>query len=267
MTMYLLFLVDDEETVLHNMQKVFNFEDYGFTLAGVFTNPLIALEQAKVVQPHLIITDIKMPQMDGLEFTGQIKSILPDAEIVILTGHDNFIFAQSAIKLGVSDYLLKPIRKADYSNMLKAMQKKLDEKYHQVTYVRTLEKMAKNTYKPVTHDEEETSGGACFSSNIMEAIDYIQQHFTENITLSEVAEYTHLSKNYLSDLFRKELSTSFGNYLTSIRMNKAKQLLTETDLKMYEISEQVGYHDYAYFSTQFKKHTGKTLSEFKGHRT
>lgn len=262
--MYSVILVDDEKIVLDNMQKVIHFEEFGFSLEGVFTNPNLALEEIPQIRPQLIITDIKMPQMDGLEFTGKIRQILPDTEIVILSGHDNFIFAQSAVKLGVSDYLLKPIRKSDYTNMLKEMYRKIDAKNNQAAYMQTLEKMAKNTYTPADAKTQSSQKKAPYSKIIMEAISYLQEHFTENITLSQAADYTHVSKNYLSDLFRKELDTSFGNYLTSLRMNKAKQLLSETDMKMYEISEAVGYKDYAYFSTQFKKYTGKTLSEFKG---
>lgn len=146
--------------------------------------------------------------------------------------------------------------------MLRKMYKKIDSRKHQASYVETLEKMVHHTYSEPSPNVLEKQLQP-FSQNIMYAIDFVQNHYTENISLSDVASYAHLSKNYISDLFRKELNISFGGYLTSVRMEQAKKYLTETDMRMYEICTAVGYNDYAYFSTQFKKYTGKTLSEFR----
>lgn len=122
--MYSLVLLDDEKIVLQGIQKVFHLEDYGFQVTGAFNNPLKALESLEELKPDLIITDVKMPQMDGLEFSARVREILPDTEIVILSGYDEFSNAQHALKLGVRDYLLKPIKKADFAAMLTRMQQK-----------------------------------------------------------------------------------------------------------------------------------------------
>jgi len=101
------------------------------------------------------------------------------------------------------------------------------------------------------------------SKTILTAIQYIKDHFNENITLSGVAEHTHISKNYLCDLLKKELNITFIDYVTNLRIERAKYYLSNTDMKMYEISAAVGYNDYAYFSQIFKRHTGISLSNYR----
>ena len=113
--MYRLLLLDDEEIVTRGIQKVFDLEKSGFQVVGVFQNPQKALESLPGLQPDLMITDIKMPQMSGLDFAAEAKQLLPESEIVILSGYGDFGFAQSAVKIGVSDYLLKPIKKMIFS--------------------------------------------------------------------------------------------------------------------------------------------------------
>lgn len=109
--MYTMVLLDDEKIVLQGIQKVCEKEDCGFLVKGAFVDPLKALDALPELRPHLIITDVRMPQMDGLEFAKRAKEILPESEIVILSGYRDFTYAQTAMKIGVSDYLLKPIKR------------------------------------------------------------------------------------------------------------------------------------------------------------
>lgn len=523
--MYRLLLLDDEEIVTRGIQKVFDLEKSGFQVVGVFQNPQKALESLPGLQPDLMITDIKMPQMSGLDFAAEAKQLLPESEIVILSGYGDFGFAQSAVKIGVSDYLLKPIKKDDFQQMLDTMHAKLEEKKTQKQQADNMALLLQNSYtelknrfflslaednvfdeklyqtlqkhhtmdvfdtdfllvkvdfdqaylhgdymseigkliqdsegkfadfglveaflsdeslyfyvnnikasdeemirqetrllveekrqkgiqlvcgishmyhgirelfrarndcirrifmqranidehsaaNPIQTDEinihmpyEEiealfhmiTTGEmeglsyilqkiyelpedkipillldyscsvtflillrvyqlqfkfgldqqivshreldlrvlkreypsmeiqrnlvekklltvaeqiavqemAAPSKMIRAALDYINAHFHENISLMDVAENINISKNYLCDIFKKELGVTFINYVTNLRIEKAKEYLTGTDMKMYEVSNAVGYNDYAYFSQIFKKHTGKTLSSYR----
>ena len=144
--MYRLLLLDDEEIVTRSIQKVFQLQEFGFEVAGAFSNPVKALEQVGQLKPDLIITDVKMPQMDGLEFSSRVKEILPDVEIVILSGYGDFSYAQTAVKLGVSDYLLKPIKKDDFKNMLVRMRQKIEEKQSRQNYYNSLRKVLQNSF-------------------------------------------------------------------------------------------------------------------------
>ena len=524
--MYRLVLLDDEEIVTKGIQKVFDLESFGFFVVGTFQNPKKALEQISVLQPDLIITDVKMPQMDGLEFSGKARQILPDVEIVILSGYDDFSYAQTAVKIGVSDYLLKPIKKDDFKHMLERVHQKIDEKRSKADYYNSLQEFAESNYEemknrfflecaengvldqnryqalemktgrsfldsifllirmdifrmstvgdymselgkvtgeieaeisgygcleeflsdeslyfylydidpnqgdeirevvrafgdakrqsgtqftiavsqvhegltklfaarndcirqilmeeihidensdanpvrmqdtnlvvpymelenlfrsistgdsdkmreavekiyevpaqastilyrdysysitylilirmvqlqnkynaqqpivpqelldyknlrkeyPTVERQKELVGNSAFllsdliakqkvaapSKMILTALQYINEHFSENISLTDVAENINISKNYLCDIFKKELGgVTFINYVTNLRIEKAKEYLANTDMKMYEVSSAVGYNDYAYFSQLFKKHTGMTLSAYR----
>ena len=101
------------------------------------------------------------------------------------------------------------------------------------------------------------------SKIILSAVQYINNNYNKNINLTDVANAIHISKNYLCDIFKKEMNITFIDYVTNLRIEKAKYLLSHTDKKMYEISEEVGYNDYAYFSQIFKRHTGTTLSAYR----
>lgn len=523
--MYNLIIIDDEEIVLNSIQKVFKMENYHFKVVGTFTNPREALEEIEELYPHLIITDIKMPHMDGLEFSKKAKQLLPQVEIVVLSGHDDFIFAQTAVKMGISDYLLKPIKKKDFEEMLITMHKKIQtyldgEQQFKILRNATLSNYSilKNKFFTMVMEQGNTSDpviknlynelGFCFSEDrfvlvkfaidqicveddyisiieklinefkehiksygfieefytdeylyfylydmdkgnfseenferavvqytqeknehglkllvgvshihscisnlffavyecdeciltsdtrvtsnklpmdnifsmdlnlnfpyseieslflaiysndknklldcleiilsipttliykdfkysiaiiimirlyqiqdkyngeyqyitrdllkierlkqlcpttvqlndllldkasvladlvnshsvaapsktILAAVQYIEKHFNENISLSDVADHIYISKNYLCDLFKKELNITVIDYVTNLRIEKAKHYLSNTDMKMYEISSAVGYKEYPYFSQIFKRHTGISLSNYR----
>ena len=101
--MYSMVILDDERIVLQGIQKLCQKEDFGFVIKGAFVDSLKALDALPGLRPHLIITDVRMPQMDGLEFAKRAKEILPESEIVILSGYRDFSYAQTAMQIGVSD--------------------------------------------------------------------------------------------------------------------------------------------------------------------
>ncbi|MCD8217060.1 MAG: response regulator, partial [Clostridiales bacterium] len=144
--MYRLLLLDDEEFVLKGIQRVYDLPSYGFEVVGAFSNPLKALEQLEELKPDLVITDVKMPAMDGLEFADEAKKRNPGVEVVILSGYDDFSYAQAAVRLGVSDYLLKPIKKDDFIAMLRHMYSRIEEKQSREKSYQVLQKLLKDNW-------------------------------------------------------------------------------------------------------------------------
>lgn len=120
----------------------------------------------------------------------------------------------------------------------------------------------KDFYESVLKGLSKLSGKQ-HSRVILQAVDYISQNYAQNINLEMAAEYVNKSKNYFSYLFKKELGISFVEYLNVVRIEAAKQLLDTTAEKTYEISEKVGYSDYKYFSSVFKKTTGMSPAQYK----
>lgn len=125
--MYKLMLVDDEEEVRKGIMDEVDWERYGFTVVGEAENGKDALEIAEAVIPDVVITDIKMPFMDGLQLSSELKKLYPTVKILILTGFDEFQFAQQAIKLHVDEYVLKPVLSKDLTNILMKMKTQIDD--------------------------------------------------------------------------------------------------------------------------------------------
>jgi two-component system response regulator YesN len=124
--MYKLILVDDEEEVRKGILEKIEWEKYGFEIAGEAENGIDALEMAERVMADLVITDIKMPFMDGLTLSEKISQRLPTSRIIILTGFDEFEYAQRAVKLDVVEYVLKPISSDELTEILQRVKAKLD---------------------------------------------------------------------------------------------------------------------------------------------
>lgn len=277
--MYSMILLDDEKIVLQGIQKLCQKEDFGFVIKGAYVDPLKALDALPDLRPHLVITDVRMPQMDGLEFARRVREILPESEIVILSGYRDFSYAQTAMQIGVSDYLLKPVKKSDFADMLHRIYERLEAKSGQASYYRVLDgyarglvdeaevRQAVSSMQPsgtVHHPGELAREGNQSPTRIVrDALYYIRRHYNENISLTDVAEHINVNKSYLCDVFKKEQKVTILQYMTNLRIEKAKELLIHTDMKMYEISVEVGYNDYTYFSQIFKRSTGETLSEFR----
>ena len=125
--MYSVLLVDDEEEVLEVIKKKLDWEAMGFEVVGSAANGVEALEFVEDHQPDVVLSDIRMPYMDGLEFAGQVLKLYPDINIIIFSGFDDFEFAKSAISLGVKDYLLKPIDTTELHDIFSKTKMRLDE--------------------------------------------------------------------------------------------------------------------------------------------
>lgn len=129
--MYKLLMVDDEEEVRRGIIEEIDWKTYGFKMVGEAENGMEALNMIDEVLPDVVITDIKMPSMDGLKLSEAIKKKNPTIKIIILTGFDQFEFAQKAVKLHIDEYLLKPVEAKEMINILQKVKLELDDEYAQ----------------------------------------------------------------------------------------------------------------------------------------
>lgn len=245
-------IIEDEEFIRRGMVITTPWNDFDCQIVGEASNGLEGAKLIKKLKPDIVITDIRMPIMDGLQM---IKNLLDfsDTEYIIVSGYDDFKYAQQAIKLGVKDYLLKPIDDIEfYTTLNKVIQNvKLKKgKNEALEYKIFKEFTVKSNY----------DGRIKY---IIEATEYIKANYSKDITLKEVAENLYISESYLSRLFKTYTSYTFIEYLTKYRMKIAINLLKDHRIKVYEVSELVGYNDPKYFSVIFKKYVGTTPMEFK----
>lgn len=239
--MYGVVLVDDEEIILQGLQRVFPWADYGLEVIGTASDGQEGLQLIRRLKPDILLTDIRMPNMDGLHMIAAMESEFPNMQISVLTAFRDFDYARDAIRLGVCRYLLKP--------------SKMDELKEAVGF------MTDNLHalKPVEEEEAGEAGNYVARA----AMQYIKEHYEEHISLSDVAEHVYVSPWHLSKLINGHLGQSFFDIVNGLRINQAKELLMNPALKVHEIAIQVGYGDVAHFSKNFKKATGKSPMEFR----
>jgi len=191
----------------------------------------------------LILTDIRMPFMNGLELASRLRENEQDICTIIISGHDEFEYAKAAIKLSVFDYILKPIILSELNDVIRRATQWIKD-------------------NPRKRGDELTSSKYPNEINIAEQ--YIRKNFMEvSLDLNSVANYVNLNPCYFSTLFKKKTNSSFINFLTNLRIEKAKHLLKNTSMRTYEVAYEIGYDNPSYFSTVFKKITGLTPKEYK----
>lgn len=191
---------------------------------------------SKQYNPNIIIMDIMLAEMDGLSAIGEIRTFLPHSCITILSACSNFSYAQKAISLEVFEYLLKPVKPQVFEDVFEQM---LD--FTIETHVRPL----KDNKVDSSNLED------CQYYVIQEAIEYINEHFNEKLTLELVASKTFMSPKYFSQLFKKITDISFSKYVNDIKIKHACKLLETTNYPAYRISMECGFSDPSYFNRVF----------------
>ena len=251
--MFKAVVVEDEELLRLGLINYFDWKSYGFELAGEAGNGEKGLEVIRKVEPDMVITDIKMPEMDGLELAEKLLELYPDIKMIFLTAYSDFEYVRLALRMGVSDYLLKPFQDGE-----------LEGAVQRLLHLNPFEKTA------LEKEEEELLGikdkEMISNRYVKSAIEYIEEHYKDaDFAVSGLAEHIGVSEGHISRLFKAETDTSINNYLTKYRIKKAMDYLKDVKVKVYEVAEQVGYQDIAYFSNTFKKLVGKSPSDYQSY--
>lgn len=250
--MYNLLVVDDESIIRRGIRAFIDFEGlsiHGFFEAGNGEEALAILKQQHI---DLILADINMPKMNGLEFCRLAKEQYPSVKIAILTGYDYLDYAIRAIKVGVDDYALKPLSRDDVQKLL----------FHLVH-----KKKEEDSFTAVRQAVDKLTGdaGTEGESSIREQIaDMLDAHLADSgFSLSAMAAGLGYNISYLSTLFKRCFGENFRDYILNLRLERAKILLLSTRLKNYEIAAAIGIDDPNYFSVCFRRKYNKTPKEFR----
>jgi len=253
-------IVEDESLVRQGLVFTTPWNDFGCEVVGTAANGLEGLELVAKLEPEIVFTDIRMPGMTGLEMISRLKERV-DAEYIIITGYSEFEYAKKAVKLGVKDYLLKPIDDGELYEIIRNVATLVRQKI-KIQKLQAIEELQASNimnFKDYVLNKENTNK----ENYISDAIDYLKANYQRDINIKEAAEILHLSESYLSRLFKRETGYTFIEYLTNYRIKKAIDFLKDKNVKIYEISSLVGYGDSRYFSALFRKYVGVTPSEFR----
>ena len=232
-------LVDDEIMIREGFKRLFDWEAHDCKVVGEAADGMEALAKLDALEPDIAIMDINIPIMNGLKVIQLSRIKHPDTAFVIVSGYDDFAYCREALRLQITDYILKPVNYEEFGTCI-------------------------DNLKIALFQRQSSGGGEQREERTIHGITrYLQEHLAEEVSLSVLAEEFHLSAQYISQLFKNEIGVGFLTYLTNIRMERAKQLLLSTSLSIAEVSEQSGYSDYRVFTKVFKKAEGITPSQYR----
>ena len=244
---YQVMLVDDEYYLRQSLRRSVQQLDEELYIAAEAGNGQEALDLLREKDFQIVITDIRMPVMDGLELAGRIHELYPDIVTIILPGYADFEYPQSALRYGVFDYLLKPVNKEDLEAAISRAKVKLSD----------------------THDlpEETETGKYGAEETVVHVVRYMREHFMEDIDMGMLSSHYGFQSAYLTKIFNRYAGEPPLKYLTNIRIQEACRLLRETSLPIGTVGERVGYPDQFHFSKTFRKATGLNPSAYRKQTT
>lgn len=245
---YTIVVAEDEELLLNNLIQKIQRADQDFEVVGKAQTGSQAYELIEQLTPDVVITDIRMPVMDGITLLTKVREQFPLTKFIITSGFSDFDYARSAINLKVSDYLLKPIDPDELKTVLLKIKKEF-----QIT---------KSSY-----DEVFNPGTTRMSPAQIAALlkDFLVENYAQDINLNLIANNLNYSPSYLTKIFCQVYDCTPSKYIINLRMSQAQKMLQHNpELSIRQIGEITGYHDQGYFSRIFKKHTGKSPIEFRG---
>ena len=238
-------LVEDEEIVLRELEETIDWEGLGLEVVGTAKDGIEGENMIKDLSPDIVVTDIKLPGKNGLQ-------MIEDAAVtngIILSGYTDFEFTKRAIRLGVFDYLEKPVDDDELEASLKTLAIRIieDEK--------DMDSISDGCRIVLKEDVQ--------SHWIKVAIEYIGKNYMNQIALSDIARETRLSESHLSSLFKAETGINFLQYLNAVRINAAIRLLSSSSMNVSEIARSTGFPNPGYFTKIFRRFMGKTPTEYR----
>lgn len=246
-----IMIVEDESVIRQGIRNILeDISSHDFNILE-FDNVPDAWAHLQKDIPSLIITDIRMREMDGLTLIKKLRQLYADLPVIIISGHQDFEYAQQAIRYKVTDYLLKPIDRRILISLVMGIS----------------EQLASSANAPAATVEDSGEEDSLRKGDnrrmIRKLMEYIDANPEGDLRLQVLAEYCGIHATYLSQLFKAETNINLSDYITHARLNRAKQLLSSTHLKIYDVAHLSGYQSPKHFMLVFKQHVGKTPSEYR----
>lgn len=243
-----ILVIENDDLELEFIRSVIN-EAIGKTYSTLIARGgAQAIRAARQNRPELILLDVLLPDMDGIDAIQEIRRFLPRSCISILTASTDFYRAQKAIRLRVHDYMLKPIKPRELRAVLEQMAELAEDE------------AAANRRTSAVPPEPEGGGEPLF---IREALQYIHAHFEEKLNLGDVAKRVYINTQYFSRVFKRETGLTFTEYLNDLRIQAACRLLSSTSYPAYRVANECGFSDPSYFNRVFLRYLEMTPQKYR----
>lgn len=234
-----LLIVDDDKLIIEDIVSLINWESVFCLAPDSAKDGEEALKKMCEKEYDIVITDISMPKINGVDLIREAKKEGRKAEFIIISNFDDFIYVKEAMKLGALEYLLK----------------------YQINEDNLKEEILKAI--KVIREKRNLKDNPAYRIEIQKAVDYMMVNYAQDIRLETLSELCKLSPSYLSKVFKEETGLNYIDFLRKVRIEEAKKMLRETMLRTNEIALSVGISDYRYFSRIFKEDTGMTCKEYR----
>lgn len=260
-----ILIVDDNISTLNALTGSIDWEEIGIdkVLTAQSAAQADALMQETPVD--ILLCDIEMPQTDGLTFVRSLRSSGSNVICLFLTAHAEFTYARQAIELNSIDYILKPFSPAEVAEKLRGAVKLCQERTENSSYIKygklwlsEQQALPEDTVDRLRSPERETE-----HQGVLRAKEYMKDHYTEQITLNDIADYSGYNPSYLSTLFRQSTGVPPLDYLNRVRIRQAKLLLASREFSISDVAMMVGFQNVSYFNKIFKRSTGQTPGAYQ----
>ncbi len=242
--MYTMIVVDDEQEIRRGFCTYFPWKELGFSIVADFRSAQQADEYLKTHAVDVVVTDIRMQGMNGLELIEAMRARGQQTHAVIISGYRDFEYARQAMRLGVRYYIVKPMKFAQVSEVFLMLHNEL----------------ASGGTAPGSNGGDDAAGEE--NQIVRRVKDYVHQHY-EDATLEQAASSVRMSPYYLSSYFHQQTGEKFIDYLTRARMKEAARLLLNSCLRIHEIASLVGYTTSNSFARAFRQFYEQSPKEYR----
>lgn len=249
-----IIIVEDEEIIRKGLVHTIPWDDFGCRVVGDAPDGLSGLELIRQQKPDLVLTDIIMPSLNGLEMLQRARE---DVELtfdaIVLTSYTEFSYARKALQLGAADYLLKPVDEQELEKVVA----KIRASRQRQTEVRQEEELILVDWSQYLNAQN-----LC-NSYVSQTLYRIRDHYDEKLSIEALADEFAVSASYLSRKFKEATGHTFGELLSKYRIQKAIALLQQGTYRVYEVSDRTGFSDYKNFCVVFKKYMQCSPKEYR----
>lgn len=255
--MYKVLIVEDEKMIRKGLRYTFDWLKADCVVVGEASNGKVGLKEIERLEPDIVLVDITMPIMDGITMIEKsVENYIYSA--IILSGYDEFEFAKKAIKLGVSEYLLKPVEEAQLFEALERAKEQVQlKKQCELLKDKSID-IEEIEVLPVGFFQDDFQG----SKPVLESIKYIKQNYYKKIGMQDLVKVTDMSSTYLNEKFKEETTYTFNEFLNRYRIQKSINYMKKGRGKIYTIASDVGFSNYRYFISVFKKYVNCLPGDF-----
>lgn len=253
--MYKVLIVEDEDIIRKGIAYTMDWMDMQCTIVGEAANGQEGLEKIEALNPDIVLVDIMMPVMDGIEMIRRAKEESKyHFKSIILTSYADFDYAKKAIDLDVSAYLMKPVDEDELKKDVSKIILKIEKEREYVQFTEKKASVEDMSEVFIKSDKD--------NDYVTQVLLATKERYAEKISIESFAEEMGVSASYLSRKFKSATGTSYLDFLNKYRVQQAIKLLETGKYKVYEVSDMTGFTDYKHFNTVFKRYTGTAPKEF-----